>query len=262
MKKSESDDSSRVSLNHSGQVALVMVLIMTVVSAIAVSIASRSTVETRVQQMYEENTQAVMTAQAGLEEALAQNAPVSGSLSAGKDYAVSVGDTGSNSILSEKINPGDVFEVNLDGAVGITGIKVYWNPAVAGQRPSLFISEVRSDRSIDYAFDTEGTGGFTQVSSGGSLTGTTFSYVTPSEISVISGSSLSLRVTVLGASAILGFEPIGGVFPSQSTTYKSVANVITGGSTVKYGLEYSESKTNLLPPVFDYVLFSGGSIVQ
>ena len=38
-------------LLHSGQVALIMVLIMTVISAVAVSVASRSTVETRIQEM-------------------------------------------------------------------------------------------------------------------------------------------------------------------------------------------------------------------
>lgn len=247
--------------NHSGQVALIMVLIMTVVSALAVSVASRSTTETRIQQMQVENTEAVMTAQAGLEAALIQNAPVSGSLSQGKDYTVSVGDMGSASIISEKINPGEVIEVDLAGANGVTGVKVYWRAAVAGQKSSLFISDVRGDRNVDYAYDTEGTGGFTGISSGGSLSGTNFDFVTPT-ITISPGNSESLRVIVLGASAILGFEPIGGTFPSQSTNYKSVANLNTGTTTVKYGLEYSESKTNLLPAVFDYVLFSGGSIVQ
>ncbi len=248
--------------NHSGQVALIMVLIMTVVSAIAVSVASRSTVETRVQQMYEENTQAVMTAQAGLEEALAKNAPVSGSLSQGKDYTVSVGETGIAAIFSEKVQPGDTFEVNLLGASGVTGVKVYWSPSVSGQKPSLFISDIRSDRIIDYAYDTDGTGGFTGVSAGGSLSGTNFNYVTPSPLTIVSGNSSSLRITVLGAAALLGIEPIGGTFPAQSTSYRSVADLTLGGSTVKYGLEYTESKTNLLPSVFNYVLFSGGSIVQ
>ena len=247
--------------NNSGQVALVMVLIMTVVSAVAVSIAGRSTVETRVQEMVAENREAVLTAQAGLEEAISLNASVSGSLNSGSLYDVSVVEGGSSNLSSGKINPGEVFEVNLIGSSGVTDVNVYWKAAVTGTTPAVFISDVRSDRKLDYAYDGEGINGFTRVTSGGTLSGVSYSHVTPSPIT-ISGSSLSLRIAVLGAPAFLAVEPIGGVFPPQSTNFKSVASLGSGDTSTKYGLEYVESKTSQLPTVFDYVLFSGGTIVQ
>lgn len=248
---------------HSGQVALIMVLIMTVVSAVAVSLASRSTIETRIQQMNVSNLEALLTAQSGLEESISKNQAVSGSPEAGKNYEVTLSDAGSSSITSEKINSGESFEVNLEGATGVTGVKIYWKAASAAGAPAIFVSDIGSGQTLDYAFDSTGTGGFTMVNTGGALGGVTYTYATPSPISITAGTSQKLRITVLGDSALLGIEPVGGQLPPQSTNFRSIANVsATDQNIVKYGIEYVESKTDQLPSVFDYVLFSGGSIVQ
>ncbi len=250
----------KLTVNHSGQVALVMVLIMTVISAVAVSVAGRSTVETRVQQLNIDNTQAILTAQAGLEEAISQDSEVSGYLGENQ-YTVTKGDVGADSITTDKIDTGESIEVNLEGAIGITGVKVYWKSAAPGGNPAVFVTEIRADKGIDYAYDTDGTGGFTKIVAGGSLSGVSYDYVTP-VIPVTVGTSIKLRVTALVDAAIIGVEPVGGTLPAQSTDYKSVANLITGETTLKYGVEYIESKSDLLPTVFDYALFSNGSIVQ
>ncbi len=247
--------------NQPGQVALIMVLIMTVVSAVAVSVASRTTVETRIQEMNVENKEAILTAQAGLEEAISKNEDVSGTFGEGREYDVSISDTGTTEITTEQIGSGESFEVNLTGATGVTGVKVYWRPSITGTQPALFITDVRSDENVDYAYDSEGVNGFTRVVSGGSLQGVNYDYVTPNPITVAIDSRL-FRITVLGASAFLGIEPIGGLLPPQSTEYRSVADLASGERSVRYGIEYKESKTNLLPSVFDYALFSGGAIVQ
>lgn len=247
--------------NQPGQVALIMVLIVTVVSGVAVSVASRTTVETRIQQMNVENKEAILTAQAGLEEAISKNENVTGVYGEGREYEVSISETGTGGITTEQVGSGESFEVNLSGASGVTGVKIYWRPAVAGTTPALFISDVQSDQNIDYAYDSEGSYGFTRVVSGGSLQGVNYDYVTPAPITIAADTRV-LRITVLGASAFLGIEPVGGLFPPQSTEYRSVADLASGERTVRYGIEYKESKTNLLPSVFDYALFSGGSIVQ
>lgn len=249
---------------HSGQVALIMVLIMTVVSAVAVSMASRSTIQTRIQQMNVENTEALLTAQAGLEAAMTKNLPlVTGNLRTGQDYQVTLGDTGLSSIISEKINPGESFEVTLEGmAAGASGVNIYWNGATGGT-PAIFVTEMRDDRNTDYAYDTDGTNGFTRAVTGVSLNGVNFTYATTTPINLVAGVSKKIRITVLGSPAFLGIVPVGGQLPPQFSDFKSTAN-LTGTSlnTVKYGLQYIESKTNQIPSVFDYVLFSGGSITQ
>lgn len=248
---------------HPGQVALIMVLIMTVMSAIAVSLASRSTVETRIQLMNVESTEALLTAQSGLEQSIAKGTPLSGTLADGKQYQVSLSDTGTGSVTSEKVSPGETFEVNLEGMTGVTGIKIYWKAVIAGGTPAIFVSDVRTTQTLDYAYDTDGTGGFTKVTAGGVLNGVSYAYTTPTPITVVAGSSQKLRIAVLGSAAFLGIEPVGGQLPTQFTNFRSVADVSSTTQTVvKYGIEYLESKTDQLPAVFDYVLFSGGSISQ
>lgn len=247
--------------NHPGQVALVMVLIMTVVSAVAVSVASRTTVETRIQEMNVENKEAILTAQAGLEEAISKNTEVTGNLGEGRLYEVTLNDTGINEVTSEQVSSGETFEVDIQGATGVSGVKIYWKGVVAGNAPSLFISDVRSDMNVDYAYDTVGAYGFTRVTTGGSLAGVNYDYVTPLPIG-LAANSTHLRITVLGAPAFLGIEPIGGTLPPQNTEYRAVADLESGDASVRYGIEYKESKTNQLPSIFDYALFSGGSIVQ
>lgn len=246
----------------SGQVALVMVLIMTVVSAVAVSLAGRSTVDTRIQQMSEESSEALLTAQAGLEESIAKGMPVSGPLGSTGQYQVSLEERGSTGVTSEVIKPGQVLEINLEGAGDISGVKIYWSSAVSGASSAIFVSDIRSDRVVDYAFDDRGLDGFTRVVAGGVFGGVNYQYATPN-ISTVAGSSKKLLITVLGSAVSLGVEPVGGELPPQITNYRSVGSINTSAeNTVKYGIEYAESKTDQVPAVFEYVLFSGGSIRQ
>lgn len=247
---------------HSGQVALIMVLIMTVVSAVAISIASRSTVETGVQRLESESTEAMFAAQAGLEKAAVSESNVTGSLDSGRSYSVTVDVEGSSGVLSDKMNPGETLDINLVGAATLTGARIYWKPAVESETPSIFVSDIRNTATFDYAYDTTGTNGFTKVNSGGSLNGVNFTYVIPSPINVVAGSSKSLRITILGAAAFVGVQPIGGQFPAQLRNYKSVGDVGVGDTKVKYGIEYKESATDQVPSVFDYALFATGSIIQ
>jgi len=253
---------NKISRKDSGQIALIMVLIMTIVSAVAVSVAGRSTVETRVQQMDVESTQAFLAAQAGLEQAIAQNAAVpTGAVASGQEYQVTKSIEGVSYIHSEKLNPGEVLEVDLTGASGVTAVNIYWKRAGIGY-PAIFVSDVRTGAIVDYAYDTAGVNGFLANSNGKVMDGVNYEYAIPSPISISVATSKMLRITMLSFAGFVGVEPIGGTLPPQSNKYRAVGNVTSSNNNVKYGIEYSESTTNQLPPIFDYVLFSGGSIIQ
>lgn len=251
---------------HSGQVALIMVLIMTVIGAVAVSMASRSTVETRSQEMSAESTEAMLAAQAGLEQASSLQTGVTGTLATGKTYEVTVATEGTTGVITEKINSGETVDVNLVGALpALTGIRIYWKSATVSATSAIFVSDVRSDKTYDYAFDTSGSNGFTKIVSGGNLNGVSFNYVTPS-IAIANPLSKSIRITAVGAPLFIGVEPVGvgAQFPPQTRNYRSVGNVgaATGNVVVKYGIEYKESATDQIPSVFGYALFANGSIIQ
>lgn len=249
---------------HRGQVALIMVLIMTVVSAIAVSVAGRSTTESRIQQQDVESKEALLTAQSGLEKALTLDANVTGTVDTGTFDVVRT-DTGSTGILTDKVLPGEQIEVNLSGLdAGTTAIKVHWKAAVAGEVPAIFVSDIQSTLTKDYAFSGDAadqTRGFAVPVAGGTWSGVVWTYST-TQIPVTPGTSLLLHITVLGKPALLGIRAIGGTntFPAQTTAFKSVGTVTSTDTAIKYGIEYTESKTNLIPGVFDYALFSLGTI--
>jgi hypothetical protein len=244
--------------NNRGQVALVMVLIMTVVSAVVVSVASRTTSETRIQRLSKDSSDAFLTAQAGLEEALSRQEAVSLSDS-DKSYTVTLNNTGQNGLLTDKISSGSSVDLVLNASPLLQGVKVYWKSA-NGLPVSLLITKYGNGQITDYAYDTLGVNGFTAAPFGGSLSSSSFPYGTP-QIN-IDTTITKVKVTVFGDSAFLGIEPIGDVLPIQTINYKSEASVGTGLSKVKYGLEYQEAKNAKVPEVFDYALFSLGTIIQ
>lgn len=244
---------------HKGQVALVMVLIMTVVSALAVSLATRSTVDTRIQQAESESVQALLLAQTGLEQ-LIMNPGVDTVGSPDSEYYAVRTDAGTGSVVAGLMNTGSTIEINLaEGSPSLTGFSVYWGPDSANptNQPSVFISQVNNKGGIfDRAYGYNSGNGFLkgEVGADGYALKT---LVIPLELGVI-----KIRITILESPAIVKVVPSGGSFPSQTVQIKSTGSVLSEGQKVKYGLQYEESTDANIPSVFDYALFSGGSISQ
>lgn len=247
-----------INKKHKGQVALVLVLIMTVVSALAVSLASRSTIDTRIQQTESESSRALLFAQTGIEQLIMNPvAPTSGAPDTSY-YAVK-SDVGSNSYEVGLVETGSAVEVNLVGAVNLTGFAVYWGPGSSGGQPAVLISLVESSgKMTDYAYDYGGLNGFTAAGAGSE------GYAKTSGTVPVTDAITKVRITVLGVPALLKVVPVGAgaLFPSQIKSIKSIGSVQSDSNKVKYGLQYDESSTDTIPAVFDYALFSGGSIIQ
>lgn len=244
--------------NNNGQIALVMVLIMTVVSAVVVSVASRVTTETRIQQLSKDSSDAFLTAQEGLDAALTQQTGVSLN-GLDKSYNVTLNSSGQNGLLTEKINSGSSVDVVLNASPLLQAIKIYWK-SVSDLPLSILVTKYSSGLIEDMAYDSLGINGFSVVNLGGSLSGTVFPYATP--LISMDPSITRVKITVYGDAAFLGIEPVGDLLPVQLLTYKSESSIGAGRDKVKYGLEYEETKNSKLPEVFDYALFSLGSIIQ
>lgn len=246
---------------HKGQVALVLVLVMTVASALAVSLASRSTVDTRIQQTETQSVQALLNAQTGIEQLILNQNDFEAS-EVDKYKAVRT-DIGSNSFDVGRVDSGSSVEINLEGAVtGLTNFIVYWKPDTGNPsaQPAIFISVISNSGAIsDYAYSYTGENGFTSATTGD------YGYAKKtSNIPLTPGVSKIIRITTLESAALMRVMPIGAsaVFPSQARSIKSVGSVKSEDDTVKYGLQYNESLNDTVPGVFDYALFSGGSIIQ
>lgn len=245
---------------NSGQVALVMVLIMTVVSAVVVSVAGRVTTETRIQQLSKDSSDAFLAAQSGLEEAVSRQESLNTTtIDTDRSYKVTLENKGQEGLLTDRISSGTSIDIVLNASPSLQGIRVYWK-SVTSSPSALFVSKITDDDIEDFAYDTTGENGFTLVSEGGTLNGVEFTHATnPIDLTV---DVKRLRVSLYGGAAILGFQPIGDVLPVQVVSYKSEGVVGTGADTVRYGLNYEESRDKRTPEVFDYALFSYGSIIQ
>lgn len=250
-------------ITDKGQVALFLVLIVTVVSALAVSLASRSTVDTKIQETESEGVQALIHAQTGIEQMImspeVQNVT-------DVNFEATRSNVASDRISIDSIEKGSMVEVNLTGAdfSKLTGLRVSWSPNLENSngKPAILVSVISNSNTIkDYAYDYDGVNGFTMASDGLSQD---YAKVTPPAAISISSTTAKVRVTVLGSGARVGIFPTGSgaVFPTQSKLIRSTGLVSSTDKTVKYGLQYDESSADSAPSVFDYVLFSGGSIVQ
>lgn len=249
-----------VKKKHKGQVALILVLIMTVVSALAVSLASRSTIDTKIQEVESEGVQALLFAQSGLEKLIMNPADTTAQ---NANYSAVTTETGSESLEIGLISKGTSVELNLNGAdfSNLTGFAVFWGPpsGTTGGQPAVFISVVdNAGKIVNYAYDYEGVNGFVR---GTDVTGN-YPKATP-KIS-LTNDIVKATVTVLGSAGQLRIVPLdaGAVFPPQVKSMKSVGTVQSDNKTVKYGLQYDESFVDTVPSVFDYALFSGGGIFQ
>jgi|WetSurMetagenome_2_1015567.scaffolds.fasta_scaffold14158_4 hypothetical protein len=240
-----------------GQVALVLVLIMTVVSALAISLASRSTVDTKIQQTESQSVQALISAQTGLEQLIAN--PAASVVAPDSSYVAQTTNTGSESFDAGRVETGNTLELSLVGADSkLTGFSIYWGPDVANpsSTPAIFVSLIDSDGKIsDAAYGYTSANGFIQAGNGSGGYAKSTGIISLNNVA-------KLRITVLGAPALVKVIPNGAYFPTQITSIKSVGSVDSGSNTVKYGLQYDESANDTVPGIFDYALFSGGGIIQ
>jgi hypothetical protein len=249
-----------VKKKHKGQVALILVLIMTVVSALAVSLASRSTIDTKIQEAQSEGVQALLFAQSGLEQLIMNPAD---STAQNANYSAVMSETGGESLEIGLVSKGTSVELNLSGAdfSRLTGFVVFWGPPTgsSGGQPAVYISVVdNSGKVTSYAYDYLGVNGFTR---GTDVTG---NYPKSTAKIGLTSDIAKVTITVLGATGQLKIVPMdaGAVFPPQVKSIKSVGTVQSDNKTVKYGLQYDESYVDTVPSVFNYALFSDGSIFQ
>lgn len=246
---------------HRGQVALVLVLIMTVVSALAVTLASRSTVDTRIQQTESQSVQALVNAQNGLEQLILN--PGSNGVNT-PTYIANKTDIGMEAFTVGRVDEGSSVELNLAGAdfTTLTGFSVYWSPDAdnPGGQPAVLITTISNTGVVkDYAYDYLGNNGFSVA-----LDGSSQGYEKKTPKIALSSSTARVRITVLGKPVLMKILPLdsGALFPSQVKSIQSVGSVASDQNAVKYGLQYDESSADSVPSVFDYALFSGGSIIQ
>jgi len=245
--------------SSSGQAALILIMIMAVVGAVSVGVASRSVENLRSSEIEETSTQSLKAAESALELALQTGGNVS---SANYSAQFTVG--GGDGFVSDQVEVGDVVQVSLVGSAGVTGMNIYWDNSAAIKVEVL--NSGGSAYSVNYyVADQDGVRrGLNKFSipSGGSSSfkGKTFgNRLTINPFSPPVGqTAVMVRITLLYQGSSIGVGPVGGTLASQTLTVNAVG---TAQNNVATNLIFSKF-SDRVPAVFDNVLFTNGGLSQ
>lgn len=265
---------------ESGQVVILIMLIMLIGLTIGLSLVSRSLQDLRQTSVSDFRNRAFTVSESAVEESLRQGlgnlASAGGCATAGGtwngsictspnstlngvsyNYAVSAGAAGAY-VTKTNVAKDDVIQVDLTGATG--NFRICWDNSA-----SIMVSVVYNSGGykIDkWAYNPSSGGaagnGFATAAAStcsiGSFLGTTGT-ISQQEITLPSGSLLA-RIRPLYNSAKIGISATN--LPSQS--YRAVGTATLGNVTAK--TEVTQSKP-YLPAIFDYVIFSNsGNITK
>jgi len=261
-----------------GQVALILVLAISVAGALAVSLVSRTTTNLRTQELDIESAKALKAAESGVEEALLIGGMVSNTTLGDTSYVVGYESTGGDGSVSvDVLQPGDVLEVLVDGAdATLTSLDIYFTSM--GSDSALKIGEYLVDEtppepfdySVDY-FAVDGNAARRAVNNfsvpesvGYSFLGVDFSHKTTIDVNVDDFSppvTKIVRIKVLYAGTRIGVSPVpaGSALPGQQVMVSSTGTFTDSGVMRKINLRKESER---LPAVFDQVLYSGSGLVQ
>ncbi len=262
-----------------GQAVLVILLVMSVLFTMGLSVVSRSITDVKISQQSQESARAFWVAQAGLEQALLAQSETSDSID-GVSYTVTQATLGGGSdFVFEDIAPGDSFTywlVNHEDSETLgtnfysgTGLTVYWGKPGSSNLPALVATLVYKDTNGDFqttkfAFDSDSSERGTNFSSAGgqdSLEGVAFEFKNSLDFTTALNYGNTPYFITFKMLYNDSPQPIGVQGPAivQGSCYESEATVLTSGVTRALRECRTWPKT---PEIFDYLLFSGGDIIQ
>lgn len=247
-----------------GQVALIIVLAVTVAGTLAVSLASRTTTGLRTGGRDTEGVQALKGAESGVEEALYSEGAVEGNVGE-VSYSASYDEVGEGGFVSAGlVEAGDVIEIEVEGSASKpTGLRIYFS---SQEGAALKVARYDSDGSsygVDYVTvesdaDRRADNSFEELAD---ATGYDFGGVNfANRFDVDSETeTFFFRVMVLYAPSFIGVEPLGGNLPDQQVVVAGTGAVDETNIVRKVELKKEKER---VPAVFDRVLYSNSAVVQ
>lgn len=247
---------------QSGQVAVVVLLIMVVLLTIGLSLASRTTQEVFLSQQQSETARVFNAAESGVEEALSQDfasGQSEGSLVVdGVDVTYTV-DT--QNILDTLITEGMSAHIDLAGYAG--NVVIDWAQEAACADRASFVATIFYDdagtlraQHISFGPPTTCVNHNDNFLQGSTLGGTPYFHRYTITAANLPANAQFMRLKPVYADADVLVS--GGVgFPSQHNTIRSTASY--SGGDEQRSIEVSRSLP-AAPAFMDYALYSGGSI--
>lgn len=267
--------------NKKGQIALIVLLVLVIMLTVGLAVVSRTVTEIKVSEHEKEAVRAFSAAEAGIEEVLRNVSTYVGATNRAIDVGVGEAKITTYVTVSEitnnvetEIKKNASTKIDLNGASsGLTQLTIYWvknnddenppGPCSESNTPaSLEIIVYKKDSSNNYSTRRYAYNACSDLNDdNGFDTATTVDYsgllrraeVTP----IVVGQDMLVSIRALYRKTTV--RVVGNVdLPLQQYRITSRA-VGTGGEAKAVEVQRTISA---LPEIFDYALFSGGSLVK
>lgn len=254
----------RATNSQSGQIGVVILLIMVVILTVGLSVASRTTQETFLSTQSSESARVFNAAEAGVEEALSLDLDsltqdvTTGSVDTVDDTTVDYS-IRREAALETQLFRGVSVGINVEGVTTGNGITVDWSREACANNPASFVAAI-------YSNDGSGTK-VRYRTLGNCARGDGFE-----QASGLGGNPYNFRFTLplLTNDRLVRLQPVyndtqarisgsGWILPTQFYRIRSEARNELGDET-----RIVEVNRTLpaAPSIFDYALYSGGTLVQ
>jgi Tfp pilus assembly protein PilX len=246
---------------QSGQVALIVLLVMIVLLTIGISLASRSISDVRISQDEKEALRAFSAAEAGIENILSQPTITAGSqtvpVTTGIQANVTIEEVGEGA--SQTLNNGETMHIIFTGATPATStLNINWidkNVTAEMSNPaSIEVIVYRIDYTMRrFAYNAMAqSNDFTLINSG---SGNYFRQVQITGLNPATDALIRIRVLYNQATVMVNSN---GLLPVQMYNINSQAQA----EGEKIGRIAVERTVAILPPIFDYALFSNTNLTN
>lgn len=252
---------------RAGQVGLIILLIVVVMSTIGISVVSRSSTDVSLSKSTEDANRAFDAAESGVEQALSSTAaldptnsnPVGGSITSIPNVDVSYTVDKLN-VLETTVDEGFSASLNVTGAPGGSSLDINWSTqtACAGQTPASLVVTIYAVPGTSPSYRKVYAGACTQ---------------TPTDNFTIAGSGSGgyfrqVVVPLLSTDALVRIRPVynqtsmrvagvGWTLPVQQFKVSSTAQSTLNKETKALQVDRTLPQA---PSIFDFTLFAGGNI--
>lgn len=262
----------------SGQILILVLLIVVVALAVGLSVASRNIVNLRTSTQTKESQRAFGAAEGGVEDVLSRlstlKTDAAVTSASGKDLTVSVGDLQANvnvkgsNVYESKVELGEVAQIDLVGpplASAGSDIQIDWakgsNENPGGIPASVEISEIYGTNSRTSWYYPNPT---LRGEALGANTGV------HNACTASNGYSQCVKIVVAPGPVMLRIKPFwasttvkvsGVLFDLPVQTY-DISSSASGNAGVTRKVQVTRTALPMMPAVFDYAIFSEGSILK
>lgn len=260
---------AKKSSSQSGQVALIVLLLMVALLVAGLSLASRTAQDLMLSTSQLESSRVFSAAEAGIEEALSSEFDFAGSeqlVELGSDYYEGANVSYSinkHSLLDVLIFEGVVVKVDLAGVAAATSpaLKIDWSVesnCLTEEPASLLISVYSQDAGVSkvrhYALAGCDRGDEFELAGASSESGLNFYYQLP-----LTTNDLFARIRPVYNGTRIKIEGVNFSLPTQYLSIRSQAENSSGDEVRIVTVERSLPAQ---PSVFDFVLFSGDTLIK